>query len=189
MKLKLSVKSVFSLIFSLLIILSLCPALLSCGLQEYVPSDGYAEENAPAIPGFVTADTSGAAGDLPSSSNDNAIIVDEGGEYDDVDHVALYIVKYGTLPKNYISKKDAEALGWDGGSLDTVAKGKCIGGSYFGNYEGLLPRADGRKYYECDIDTIGKNSRGAKRIVYSNDGLVYYTDDHYETFTLLYGEE
>ena len=72
---------------------------------------------------------------------------------------------------------------------DKYAKGKCIGGDFFGNYEGLLPKANGRSYTECDIDTLGKDSRGAKRIVFSNDGLIYYTDDHYESFELLYGEE
>ena len=63
-----------------------------------------------------------------------------------------------------------------------------IGGSRFGNYEGLLPEAEGRTYTECDIDTLGAEKRGAKRIVFSNDGLIYYTDDHYASFTLLYGE-
>ncbi|MBQ8970721.1 MAG: ribonuclease, partial [Lachnospiraceae bacterium] len=61
-----------------------------------------------------------------------------------------------------------------------------IGGSYFGNYEKQLPEKNGRKYYECDIDTLGASKRGAKRINYSNDGLIYYTEDHYETFELLY---
>ena len=115
--------------------------------------------------------------------------LDEHGSYTSKVDVALYIHTYGHLPDNFITKKEAEALGWEGGSLDKYAPGKCIGGTYFGNYEGLLPEKDGRKYYECDIDTLGKKSRGAKRIVYSNDGLIYYTDDHYESFTLLYGEE
>mgnify|MGYP006328876335 CR=1 FL=1 len=53
----------------------------------------------------------------------------------------------------------------------------------------LLPEAKGRTYTECDIDTLGASKRGAKRIVFSNDGLIYYTDDHYESFELLYGEE
>ena len=66
-------------------------------------------------------------------------------------------------------------------------KGMAIGGDRFGNMEGYLP--DQYNYTECDIDTIGKKSRGAKRIVFSNDGLIYYTDDHYESFTLLYGGE
>ena len=115
--------------------------------------------------------------------------IDENGSYDDKDNVSLYIHTYGKLPPNYISKEEAEDLGWEGGSVEKYAPGKCIGGSKFGNYEGLLPKADGRQYYECDIGTLGESSRGAKRIVYSNDGLIYYTDDHYESFELLYGEE
>ena len=111
----------------------------------------------------------------------------EDGWYNTKDEVALYIHLYGHLPGNYITKKEAEALGWPGGSLEAYAPGKSIGGSYFGNYEGQLPDAKGRKWTECDIDTAGKNSRGAKRIVFSNDGLIYYTGDHYETFELLYG--
>lgn len=115
-------------------------------------------------------------------------LLDENGSYTSKDDVALYIHQYGHLPSNFITKKDAEALGWQGGSLEPYAPGKSIGGSRFGNYEGLLPKAQGRTYTECDIDTQGAKSRGAKRIVFSNDGLIYYTDDHYESFTLLYGE-
>ncbi len=116
--------------------------------------------------------------------------IDEDGWYDDKESVALYIHTYGKLPPNYVSKNDAEDLyGWTGGALDKYEKGMAIGGSKFGNYEGILPKKSGRQYYECDIDTVGTSSRGAKRIVYSNDGLIYYTDDHYETFELLYGEE
>ncbi len=113
-------------------------------------------------------------------------VIDGDGEFDDKENVALYIHTYGKLPRNYITKAEAEDLGWEGGSVEKYAPGKCIGGSKFGNYEELLPKADGRQYYECDIGTLGKNSRGAKRIVYSNDGLIYYTDDHYESFELLY---
>ena len=112
----------------------------------------------------------------------------EDGQYDDKDNVALYIHLYGKLPSNYVTKKDAEALyGWQGGALDVIAPGKAIGGSYYGNYEGLLPDADGREWTECDIGTIGQTKRGAERIVFSNDGLIYYTEDHYESFELLYG--
>ena len=114
---------------------------------------------------------------------------DEDGSYDAKDDVALYLHLYGHLPGNYITKKEAQSLGWSGGSLEPYAPGKCIGGSRFGNYEGQLPDAKGRSWTECDIGTMGKKSRGAKRIVFSNDGLIYYTDDHYESFTLLYGEE
>ena len=114
--------------------------------------------------------------------------LDEDGSYTSKEDVALYIHLYGRLPANFITKKEAEALGWSGGSLEPYAPGKCIGGSYFGNYEGLLPKKKGRSYTECDIDTLGKKSRGSKRIVFSNDGLIYYTEDHYNTFELLYGE-
>ena len=120
---------------------------------------------------------------------DETAQIDEDGAYTTKDDVALYIHTYGHLPDNFITKKDAQALGWPGGSLEPYAPGKCIGGSRFGNYESLLPEADGRTYTECDIDTLGADSRGAKRIVFSNDGLIYYTEDHYKSFELLYGEE
>ena len=115
--------------------------------------------------------------------------IDEDSVYTTKEDVALYIHTYGHLPQNFISKKEAQNLGWEGGSLEPYAPGKCIGGSHFGNYEGILPEKDGRSYTECDIDTLGADKRGAKRIVFSNDGLIYYTEDHYETFELLYGEE
>lgn len=115
-------------------------------------------------------------------------LLPEDGTYTSKDDVALYIHQYGKLPNNFISKSKARDLGWSGGSLEPYAPGMCIGGSRFGNYEGLLPEAEGRIYTECDIDTLGASSRGAKRIVFSNDGLIFYTDDHYESFELLYGE-
>ena len=108
------------------------------------------------------------------------------GSYTSKEEVALYIHLYGELPMNFMTKKHAKALGWEGGSLEPVAPGMSIGGDYFGNYEGLLP--EDREYTECDIDTLGKDNRGAKRIVFSDDGLIYYTEDHYKTFELLYGE-
>ena len=120
---------------------------------------------------------------------DETAQIDEDGSYTTKDDVALYIHTYGHLPDNFITKKDAQALGWPGGSLEPYAPGKCIGGSRFGNYEGLLPEADGRTWTECDINTLGADSRGAERIVFSNDGLIYYTGDHYKTFELLYGGE
>ena len=129
--------------------------------------------------------------DAPDESDNgtDAPAIDEEGSYTSKEDVALYIHTYGHLPGNFITKKEAQALGWSGGSLEPYAPGKCIGGSRFGNYEGLLPEAEGRTYTECDIDTLGAKSRGAKRIVFSNDGLIYYTGDHYESFELLYGEE
>ena len=113
-------------------------------------------------------------------------LLDEDSWYYGVHDVALYLNTYGYLPENYMTKNEARELGWDGGSVEDYAPGMAIGGDRFGNYEGLLP--EDRDYQECDIDTLGKKSRGAKRIVFSDDGLIYYTEDHYETFELLYGE-
>ncbi len=115
--------------------------------------------------------------------------IDEDGWYYSKDEVALYLYTYGKLPENFITKSEAQELGWTGGTVENYKEGAAIGGDKFGNREGLLPKKSGRQYYECDIDTKGKGSRGAKRIVFSNDGLIYYTDDHYESFELLYGEE
>lgn len=130
------------------------------------------------------ADTDGSGYDAAMSSTD----ADSGGvvygeNYSSRDEVAAYISTYGELPFNYITKNEAKALGWKD-EYDTVAQaapGMSIGGDKFGNYEGLLPEKDGRQYYECDIDYTSGN-RNAKRIIYSNDGLVFYTDDHYESF-------
>ena len=124
-----------------------------------------------------------------NNSNQKNSRVQYGGTYTSKNDVALYLHLYGELPSNFITKKQAQQLGWNGGSLDPYAPGKSIGGDYFGNYEGRLPKKRGRTYRECDIDTQHKKSRGAKRIVYSNDGLIYYTGDHYDHFELLYGQE
>ena len=112
------------------------------------------------------------------------IVVTEDGEYTDKDHVAAYLRAFQHLPSNYITKNEARALGWvsNYGNLGQVAPGKSIGGDRFGNYEGKLPDAYGRRWFECDIDFDGR-FRNDKRILYSNDGLIYYTEDHYETFT------
>ncbi len=117
---------------------------------------------------------------------DQGNLPDEKGTYTTKQDVALFLHVYGRLPDNFMTKKEARALGWSGGSLEKYAPGMCIGGDRFGNYEGNLP--DGN-YHECDINTLGKSKRGAERLIYSDDGRIYYTDDHYETFTLLYGKE
>jgi len=124
----------------------------------------------------------------PAETAAPLVLPDEDGIYTTKEDVALYLHSYGHLPSNFITKTKARAAGWDGGSLERVLPGMCIGGGGFGNLEGLLPDAPGRSWKECDINTLGKNSRGAERLVYSNDGLIYYTGDHYESFELLYGE-
>ena len=197
-------------ILSLLITLLLFASLFGCGMSP-VPVPDPAPESEIDAPVFSLeptrrndvrtqiADTPAPAetpSEMPTSEpadtptpepTDTPCPVSEDDEYWTKDEVALYIHLFGHLPKNYITKNEAQSLGWSGGSLEPYAPGCSIGGGYFGNYEGLLPTKKGRKYTECDIDTRGKKSRGAKRIVFSNDGLIYYTDDHYESFTLLYG--
>ncbi len=124
-----------------------------------------------------------------ASSGDGQPAIAEDGSYNSKDEVALYIHTYGHLPENYITKDEAYDLGWKSeGTLDEVAPGMSIGGDYYGNYEGVLPDEPGREYHECDIDYESGNRNG-KRIVYSNDGNIYYTEDHYNSFEHLYGDD
>lgn len=144
------------------------PAEASGGESSYAAADESAQSEAQ------------SAGE--TTQPDAAIAED--GSYTSREDVALYLRTYGRLPQNFITKSEANKLGWEGGDLWRYAPGKSIGGDVFGNREGLLPKKSGRTWYECDIDYAG-GSRGAKRIVYSDDGLIYYTNDHYETFTEL----
>jgi hypothetical protein len=172
-------KRLFALVTLLFLLLSACSA----------PAGEYLQETAAVRETTQVADAESAISDtLPEESApaETEALLDPYGSYTSKDDVALYIHLYGELPLNFMTKKQARALGWEKGSLEPVAPGMCIGGDYFGNYEGLLP--EDREYTECDIDTLGKSSRGAKRIVFSDDGLIYYTEDHYESFELLYGE-
>ena len=150
-------------------------------------------------------DDSGASGNSQTIDDSDAAPVESGnpgqteskpdvnGIYTSKDDVAAYIIAYGRLPSNFITKDEAKKAGWSGSGSDALdnyksLKNKCIGGDYFGNYENKLPKKNGRTYTECDIDTLNAKQRGVKRIVFSNDGLIYYTEDHYESFKLLYGE-
>lgn len=108
--------------------------------------------------------------------------LDPNGSYTSKNDVALYIHLYGRLPNNFITKNQANN---QYGSTNGLNKyGKCIGGDRFYNNEGLLP--SGYTYYECDIDTLYSSKRGAKRLVFTYSGRIYYTDNHYKSFTRLY---
>lgn len=111
----------------------------------------------------------------------------EPGPLDEAQRIADYIFEHGELPDNFITKKEAQALGWDKyvNKVSDVAPGKSIGGDYFGNYEKQLPVVQGRKYYEADCYYFG-GDRNEYRIIYSNDGHVWFTGDHYQTFTELF---
>ena len=122
-----------------------------------------------------------SAGDMEIES------VDEYSAYTDPHDVAEYIHIYNKLPINFITKSEAMSLGWknEEGNLWDVTEKMSIGGDRFGNREGMLPKEKGRVYYECDVNYEG-GYRGAERIIFSNDGLIFYTDDHYKSFTQLY---
>ena len=149
-------------------------------LIEYEEEIGFVSRNdlVPEQPVPVTPSPS----PVPTPDPDR-IVVEEDGQYSDKEHVAEYLRQFGHLPDNYITKSQAQKLGWVSsyGNLWKVAPGKSIGGDRFGNYEGNLPSKKGRTWYECDIDFDG-TYRNAKRILYSSDGLIYYTEDHYNTF-------
>lgn len=123
--------------------------------------------------------------ETPADPSDEAL--EEDGYYTSKEDVAQYLHTYGHLPDNYITKNEAMDLGWDAGkgNLWQVTDRMSIGGDRFGNREGLLPDAPGRKWFECDIDYQG-GYRNEKRIVFSSDGLIYYTGNHYESFEKLY---
>ena len=168
-------KKIIALLMAMLLLLG----LVGCSTEDVLTTIEIVDE----ISTTLTEETASA------DQTQNTAGIDEDGWYYSAEDVGGYLYTYSCLPENFITKDEARALGWQGGSVEVYAPGYAIGGDVFGNREGLLPEEDDRIYYECDIDTDGADSRGAKRIVFSNDGLIYYTDDHYESFTLLYGEE
>lgn len=175
-------------ILAVVLVLVLAYFGINLDLPE-IPDTTISTTLAPTAPTEATLPEESTAPIETTLPEDTTPWLDPQGSYTTKEDVALYIHIYGQLPENFMTKNEARELGWEGGGLDRFAPGMCIGGDKFGNYEGLLPSAPGRTWTECDIDTLGATSRGAKRIVFSNDGLIYYTDDHYESFTLLYGEE
>ncbi len=174
-----------ALLFSLL--------LASCG-KGGDASPAASSQDASSSPSASSQDIAASSQDAssaPAASSQAPAAEDllpEDGSYTTKEDVALYLHQYGRLPGNFITKKDARALGWSGGSLEPYAPGMCIGGDRFGNYEKILPEAEGRTSRECDVGTLGASKRGAERIVFSSDGLIYYTGDHYESFELLYDD-
>ena len=117
-------------------------------------------------------------------------IVYEDEEYNNYLDVIAYIFYYHKLPKNYLTKSQAKNLGWKGSGnvwVNNNLRGKNIGGDVFNNYEQILPILSNRPYIEVDVNCSG-GSRGKYRIVYNKYTFdIYYTDDHYETFTYMIG--
>ena len=166
------------------------PSGSSSGPTASPSSEAPKSSGIPSSSSSVSVSESSSVSESPSQAVEeehDSPSVEEDVCYSDRDSVALYLHTFGKLPGNFITKKEASALGWDSkkGNLWEVAEGMSIGGDSFGNREGLLPADKGRKWYECDINYQG-GYRGAERILYSSDGLVYYTGDHYQTYTQLY---
>lgn len=134
------------------------------------------------------ADDSADAGESTQGDGQDGYVFDE--PITDPQQIVNYLSLYGELPDNFITKKEARSLGWDSSYnyVGDVAPGKSIGGDRFGNYEGLLPDKKGRTWYECDANYRGKK-RGADRVLFSSDGLYYFTNDHYSTFTQMFPED
>lgn len=174
----------FKNITTLLLLLFLSFALVSCSsdVVENIESQSINEDN--------TETDSTETISRETKSEEAANEIEEDGYYTSKEDVSLYIYIYGRLPDNFVTKNKARELGWESnqGNLWDVTDNNSIGGDRFGNREGLLPDKEGRQYYECDINYEG-GYRGAERLVYSNDSLIYYTADHYESFELLYGDE
>ena len=94
-----------------------------------------------------------------------------------------WIMRFGKLPPYYISKEDAAKCGWNAKlcNLHTVSPGKMLAKGEYANRNGHLPIAAGRTWYEADINYI-RGWRNDQRILYSSDGLIFVTYDHYQTF-------
>lgn len=165
----------FQILFFLLLAVTIVAKLLGIGMVSTIAAK--LDRIAPP-PAAEAAQPAQAAPDAP-------VAVAENGRYDDAVHVAAYLVRFGRLPGNFLTKNEARARGWDGGPLEPFAPGCSIGGDHFGNFEGKLPRAKGRKYRECDLEATGKR-RGPVRLIWSNDGLFFVTRDHYESFEALH---
>ena len=192
-----------SLLLSLLLVLGLAAPLAGCTAEDALDLLTAVVESLPEASEAPAASEAPDTAEIPVPVQTDALAdtpvpaaLEEtqapaaptyGEPYTDPYDVADYLHAYGELPPNFITKNEAKALGWDSaeGNLWDVAPGKSIGGDRFGNRERLLPEASGRTWYECDVNYAG-GYRGAERVLYSSDGLIYYTDDHYESFTPLY---
>ncbi|MBQ9691312.1 MAG: hypothetical protein IJV62_04380 [Eggerthellaceae bacterium] len=135
----------------------------------------------------ATSETPNLSINSERSAYQTSARIDEYGSYTSKEDVAAYIHMYERLPENFISKTKAHNAGWnpEQGNLNDVMPGKSIGGSIFHNDDKTLPSKSGRVWHECDVN-YHTGFRGSERIVYSNDGLIFYTPDHYKTFEQLY---
>ena len=99
------------------------------------------------------------------------------------DGVEMYVALHGRLPENYLTQAEAKELGWEKllGNLAEALPGRVIGGDIFENRKHKLPEVTGRIWYEADFDYVS-GYRNDCRLLYSNDGLLFVTYDHYMSF-------
>lgn len=175
------------------LLLALLALLSGCGLEFSQPEStptfydelslvpDAPETEAPVETAPEAPETEAPTEQTPTQAPDAGVTED--GSYTAPEDVAAYLRALGRLPGNFITKREAQDLGWDSsrGNLWDVAPGKSIGGDRFGNYEGLLPRGN---YRECDVNYQG-GYRGGERLVFDDRGGIWYTGDHYRSFTKL----
>ena len=179
-------KRISIILLTIILLFSLASCSVDVGKSDALSPAGSLAETSPTEAEVQPDETPDRALTEPPAESALPTI---GEYYYDLTNVVLYLDLYGELPPNFITKAEARNLGWSGGPVENYIEGGAIGGDYFGNYEGLLPKANGRSYHECDIDTDLSNGRGSKRLVFSNDGLYFYTSDHYESFSQVYVTE
>ena len=88
----------------------------------------------------------------------------------------------GKLPEYYIEEDEIRTLGWRPGRWPSnFAPGKMIKKGIYSNRNNHLPDEIGRVWYEADINYM-QGKRNSQRVVWSNDGLIFVSYDHYKTF-------
>jgi hypothetical protein len=139
------------------------------GIMTYNSCSGKMQPNVPKI-------------DSPNTANTNKINKDI-DELTKEEVVVSYVEKNKKLPEYYITKKEAREKGWNAsdGNLCDILPGRAIGGDIFSNREGKLPAQNGRTWYEADLN-YNCGRRNADRILFSNDGMIFVTHDHYQNF-------
>lgn len=183
-KMKKVLTVVLTIVVAVLVILALGERLMNAGQPGETASSGSGSQS---VSASAQPSESASESGSESASESAAESLPRDGSYTSPEDVALYLHTYGELPGNFLTKSEAEKKGWvaDKGNLWEVTDHMSIGGDRFGNREGVLPDADGRKWYECDVNYQG-GFRGAERLLYSSDGLIYYSGDHYKTASRLY---
>ena len=162
------------------------PAPVS-GVRTEILAKSRKKKNTPTPAAREKKATPAPEAEAPAGTPENTPTPVPEGPITDPQSIADYLFAHGELPDNFITKKEARALGWGSAFryVSDAAPGKSIGGDYFSNYERILPVAKGLTYREADCRYTG-GPRNAYRIIWSSDGRVWYTEDHYNTFTELF---